>query len=100
MTIKQIQELMYSNAELTNEMMKNLGQALELKKQIIRNERKINDELFSKIPAKYKFSQMEKIVYYFNRQKGVTLTEISECLGYNKDYIKQISAAISKKIKK
>lgn len=100
MDIQTIQQIMMDNEQMTREMLIALGSALELKKQIQQNERKINDELFSNIPAKYKFTQLEKIIYYFNRNKGVSLKVIGSLLGYNHDYIKQISANINQKINK
>ena len=100
MDIQTIQQIMMDNDEMNRDMITYLGKALELKKKIAQNERKINDELFSKIPAMYKFNQLEKIIYYFNRQKCVNLKVIGSLLGYNHDYIKQISAEINKKIKK
>jgi DNA-directed RNA polymerase specialized sigma subunit len=42
---------------------------------------------------------LEKVVYFYNRKQGLTLMEIAETTGYHVDYILQISAKLSKKLK-
>lgn len=100
MELKDIQKILQENNELTKKLLTNLGEAANLKKRISQNERTLNNELFGQLPTKYRFNDLEKIVYYFNRKKGVALNVIAEELGYTHDYIKQTSVRMNKKINK
>jgi hypothetical protein len=99
MEIKEIQKILSENEEMTRKLLKSLGEAVECKKVIAQNERLLNNELFGQIPTKYQFDELEKIIYYFNRKKGLRLSVVADELGYHRDYIRQVSTQMNKKIR-
>lgn len=100
MELKDIQKILQENNNLTKKLLTNLGETVIIKKKISQNERVLNNELFGQLPTKYKFTDLEKIIFYFNRKKGVPLNVIAEELGYTHDYIKQTSVKMNKKMNK
>lgn len=99
MELKYLNELINDNKSLNEDMLKHLSGALEDKKRIENNQKKILSEIFVKVPKKLKLTELEKIIYYFNRIEKVPLTVIADSLGYDRQYITKLSCLLSKKIK-
>lgn len=49
--------------------------------------------------APVKLNTLEKIIYYFNRKRGITLAKIGEVMDKSTDYMLEVSMKISRKLK-
>lgn len=75
------------------------AKAFEHLQESDRLNKEIRLKLNTTFRAPVKLNTLEKIIYYFNRKRGITLAKIGEVMDKSTDYMLEVSMKINRKLK-
>ena len=98
--LKAVCDLSNLYKEKTKESLSKITQTI----RVLDEQEKLNQEMKTIIKSIFKapkrFTFLEKIIFYYNRKKGLTLQEIADITGYSLQHLREVSAKINKKLSK